>query len=182
MADLLAKKAPVISSIQLERGGSFLFYISLAIFLFVAAGTGGLVLLNRAQADALQVLTEEVEDKENGLRSELVNQIFLIDQRLRNLRTLLSEHTASANVFALLEKNTLPQVRFLNFSFDASARKLDMSGEAASYSAIAKQIGVFERDPNIEKVEFGGLSLSASNVAGFKVALIFKRSFLGFRP
>lgn len=182
MADLLAKKQPIISSVHIERGGSFLFYISLAIFLFVAAGAGGLTLLNRAQKDALQVLTAEVEDKEVGLRSDLVNQIFLIDQRLKNLRTLLSGHTSTANVFSILEKNTLPQVRFVNFSFDTSSRKLDMSGEAASYSTIAKQIGVFERDPNIERVEFGGLSLGGNNIAGFKVSLIFKRSFLGFRP
>ena len=56
-----------------------------------------------------------------------------------------------------------------------------MSGEATSYSTIARQIGVFERDQNIERVEFGGLSLGANNVAGFKVSLIFKRSFLGFK-
>lgn len=164
----------------MERGGSFLFYLSLAAFLFVASTSGGLALLNRAQEEAMTVLTEEVKDKDKGLRTDLVNQIFLVDQRLKNLRQLLSEHTASSNVFGLLEKDTLPQVRFLNFNFDVSARKLDMSGEAASYSVIARQIGVFERDPNIERVEFGGLSLSGSN-AGFKVALIFKRSLLGFR-
>ena len=63
MADLLAKKQSIISSVQIERGGSFLFYFGLAIFLFVAAGAGGLALLNRSQADALLVLAEEVEDK-----------------------------------------------------------------------------------------------------------------------
>ena len=182
MADLLTRRQPVISPVQLERGGSLLFYLGLAVFLVVAAGAGGLALLNRAQEDAINSLTEEVLDKDQGLRADLVNQIFLTDQRLRNLRLLLSEHAAPSNVFGLLERDTLSQVRFLNFNFDSTSRKLDMSGEATSYSSIAKQIGIFERDPNIERVEFGGLSLSGNNVAGFKVALIFKRSFLGFRP
>lgn len=178
MADLLAKKQPYISPVQLERGGSFLFYLALALFLIVAAGAGGLALLNRAQGEALRAILEEAEDKDVSLQSNIVNQIFLIDQRLRNLRLLLSEHIISSNVFLLVERDTLPQIRFLSFNFDSSARKLDMAGEATSYSMLSRQIGIFERDPNIERVEFGGLSLSGNNLAGFKLAIIFKKPFL----
>jgi hypothetical protein len=182
VVDLLAKKQPVISSLQLERGSSLAFYLSLAVFLITAASAGGLALLNRAQQDALRTFEEEVGDKDSSLRTDLVNQIFLADQRLRNLRTLLSEHLISSNVFALVERDTLPQVRFLSFNFDATSRKLDMSGEATSYSLLARQIGVFEQDPNIERVEFGGLSLSSNNLAGFKIALILKKPFLLLKP
>ena len=182
MADLLTKKQSLVSPVQLERGGSFLFYLSLAAFLMVAAGSGGLALLNRAQGETSRALLEEIEDNDASLSSNIVSQIFLIDERLKNLRLLLSEHIISSNVFLLVERSTLQQVRFLSFNFDSSARKLDMAGEATSYSMLARQIGILERDPNIERVEFGGLSLSGNNLAGFKLALIFKKPFLLVRP
>lgn len=158
-----------------------MFYLALAAFLAVAAGSGGLALLNRAQQGAGEILVEEVRDKEAGLQTNVVNQIFLIDQRLRNLRTLLAEHPRVSNVFRLLERDTLPQVRFLSFSMDVSSGKIDLTGEAASYGMLARQIGVLERDGNVERVEFGGLSLSGNNLAGFKLAIILKKSFFAIR-
>lgn len=159
-----------------------MFYLGLVVFLAAAASFAGLTLLNRAQKEAREVLLTEVREKQGTLRTDLVNQIFLLDERLKNLRTLLAGHVFSSNVLRFVESTTLPQVRFINFSFDASSRKLDMTGEAISYAVLARQIGIFERDPNIEKVEFGGLSLGANNFAGFKITLIFKKSFLNIRP
>lgn len=182
MADLLTKKEPYISTLQLKRGGSFLFFVVLAVFFVMAASSGGLALLNKAQSAAQETLWEEVRGKEGSLRTELLAQIFLIEQRLRNLRLILAEHVFTSNVLRLLEQETLPQVRFLNFNFDAASRKLDMTGEAASYSILARQIGVLERNPNIERVEFGGLAIGGNNLAGFKLTLIFKKSLLLLRP
>lgn len=182
MADLLSKKEPYISYTRLERGGSWLFFVVLAVFFMVAASSGGLALLNRAQSAAHSEILEQVREKGGNLQTDLLGQIFLVDQRLSNLRLLLAEHTFVSNVLRLLEQETLPQVRFLNFNFDVDSRKLDMSGEAASYSILAGQIGALERNPNLERVEFGGLSIGGNNLAGFKLTLIFKKSFLLLRP
>lgn len=180
MADGLLKKETRFE--PLAQGGSILFYLSLALFFFALAGYGGLFLLNRAQREAKQNLVEEARLKEGNLRSDLVNQIFLLDQRLRNLRGLLTSHIFSSNVFKLLEQDTLPQVHFLSFNFNATLRNLDMTGEAVNYATLARQIGIFERDPYIEHVEFGGLSAGANNLAGFKITITLRPNLLQIRP
>lgn len=184
MADLLTKReSSYVTSIALERGSSILLYISLAAFLIIGATFGGLLLLNRAQKEARTTLLDEVNKKEENLKTDLLRQIFLLEGRLKNLRTLLSSHVFPSNVVKLIERDTLPQVRFLNFSFDATSGKLDMTGEAASYSILARQINVFERDPQIERIEFGGLSIiGGSNFAGFKLAIVFKPTLLTLHP
>lgn len=98
------------------------------------------------------------------------------------MRTLLSQHLFPSNVLRFLEINTHARVRFLNFNFGADSRKLDMTGEAATYAALAEQIAVLENDPNVEAVEFGGLSIGAKNFVNFKIAVIFKPALLLLRP
>lgn len=182
MADLLGTKESYGTSLALERGSSILLYLSIGLFFLVGAAFGGLLLLNRAQKESHVTLLGEVNKKEEDLKSDILRQIFLLEGRLKGLRTLLSAHIFPSNVIKLLERDTLPQVRFLNFNFDAASGRLDMTGEAASYSVLARQINVFERDPQIEQVEFGGLSiLGGANLAGFKLTIIVKPSSLTSR-
>lgn len=138
--------------------------------------------MNRAQEKARDELIAQVKTKEEELRPELLNQIFLLDTRLKTMRSLLSQHLFTSNVFAFMEANTYPQIRFLNFIFSADARKLDMTGEAVSYAALAEQIAALERNPNVDTVEFGGLSLGTKNLVNFKIAIIFKPALLQPRP
>lgn len=182
MADLLLKKESPLQTLQLRQGGSFLFYFSLLAFFVTIAGYGGLVLLNNAQSKAREELILQVKSKEEELRPELLSQIFLLDARLKTMRVLISQHSFPSNVLRFLETHTNPHVRFLNFNFSKDTRKLDMTGEATSYAVLAEQIAALEGDPNVETVEFGGLSLGTKNLVNFKVAIIFKPALLGLKP
>ena len=143
MVDLLGKKEIYIPSISMERGSSALLYASVALFFLIAASIGGLFLLNRSQREAHAVLLEEVTQKEGELKVDLINQIFLLDQRLKNLRTLVAEHVFPTNVIRFMEINTMTTVRFSSFNFDAVSRKLDMTGEAATYASLSRQVNLF---------------------------------------
>lgn len=180
MADQLLKKEYDFRPLQV--GGSIFFYIALALFFVTVASFGGLLLLNRAQKEARQTLLEETSQKEDNLRSDLVKQIFLLDQRLRNLRSLLAGHIFSSHVLKILEEDTLPRVRFLSFGLDVTSRKIDMTAEAVNYATVAQQIGVLEQDPRVERVEFGGLSAGVNSLAGFKVTVTLKQNTLQLHP
>lgn len=180
MADLLVKKeAP---SIILGQGRSLLFYSSLLIFFLILASYGGLAILNPSQQKTKEKSIEEIKLKQENLRPELLNEIFLLDERLKNMRMLLSRHTFVSNVFRLIESDSHPLVHFINFSLITDSRKLEVTGETANYTTLSKQIGILERDPQIEKVEFGGLSFTAANLLGFKLTIILKPGVLQFRP
>lgn len=182
MADLLLKKELPETKFRLERGGSIFFYVVLVLFFLVLASYGGLSLLNRAQGGAHEELTAQVKFKEEELRPELLNQLFLLDQRLKNMRTLIAGHPFPSNLFRFFEQNTHPQVRFNNFNFNAESKKVELTGEATSYAVLSKQVALFERDPQVEQVEFGGLAFGPNNLLGFKLTVILKSALLQLRP
>jgi hypothetical protein len=81
-------------------------------------------------------------------------------------------------VLKFLEENTLPNVRFLTFDFKSDTRRLEMSGDAASYATLTEQIILLEKHPQIEKVEFGGLTLGGNNLVNFRITIVFRPPLL----
>ena len=182
MAEFLLKQESPLDRFDLERGGSIFFYVSLGLFFAVLVSLAGLIVLNRAKLNARDELVRQNQSKEESLRPESLQQVVALDTRQKNIHTLFGNHTFASNVFQVIERNAHPQVRFLNFNFSADSRKVDMSGEAASYRALSRQIGIFERDPQVESVEFGGLSASQERFVSFRTSIIFKPTLLGVRP
>lgn len=165
-----------------ETIGSFFLFIGILLFFVVSAAYGGLVILARTQQNTTQALKDEIAQKEADIRPELITQIIILEKRLSAMRDLLAAHTAASNVFRMVEADTHPKVRFNNFNFTAAGRKIDMSGLAASYTTVAQQVGIFEREPQIERVEFGGLNTAKDGVVSFRVSLIVRPSVLKFQP
>ncbi|MBI2056080.1 MAG: hypothetical protein HYT37_01765 [Candidatus Sungbacteria bacterium] len=183
MPDLLARKEAVASKIvSIRQESSLLFFVALLLFLAASSAYGGLFLLTTAQASTRDELTVQIQEKENNLRPELIEQIYALENRLKNIGTLLNRHTFSSNAFRILEAATHPQVRFTNFGFNPESYKVEMSGETISYAVLARQVNILERDPQIERVEFGGLTLTGNNLLGFRVTIIFRSALLQIRP
>lgn len=182
MADLLSSHRPsALSRLSQTRGASLFFFSAAGALTMVLAAVGGIIALRRVQELRQDEFIAQNKIKEESVRPELLQQIGLLDARLKGARALLDEHLLASNVFGVIEKNTHPQVRFLNFTFSADSGKLDMSGEAASYRALSRQIALFEGDPQVERAEFGGLSTTGEGLVGFKISLSFKPSLLRLR-
>lgn len=160
----------------MQKSIPILFYLGLLLFFMSIASYGGLLLLNRAQERAGQILRQEIQRKEESLRPELIDQIFSLEERLKNMGNLLEKHSFSTQLLTLVEETTLPLVRFSSFNYQPAQNRLDMAGETTSYSLLAEQLGVLERNPEVERVEFGGLSKTAENFVGFRLNLTLGRS------
>ena len=167
---------------RLPVAGVFSAFVAGMMALVVAGLVfGGLIILNKSRETQKQELISQNKIKEESMRPELLASILSLDKRLKAARSALSVHTFASNVFQLLEADTHPQVGFSNFSFAADSLKADMSGEAASYRVLARQISIFEQDPQIERVEFGGLSATGEGLVGFKLSVTFKPTLLRLR-
>mgnify|MGYP001592813218 FL=1 len=182
MAEFLIKQGASARRFSFERGGSLFFSGSLILFILTLAGLGGLILLNKTTADQRDRIAAQNREKEESVRPEELESVANLDRRLKNLRVLLDNHAFASNVFAVIEQNTHPEARFTTFNFSAESRKLDMSGETTSYSALSRQIAMFERAAQIERVEFGGLSAAEGKFVSFKISIIFKPTLLSIRP
>lgn len=183
MPDGLISKKMEFKDLPLVRGGeTALFFVSFGIFILAAALSGGLFLYNRVFNEQIKVAEEDLESRRSEFSDTTVNQLISLDKRLSSIRILISQHIFPSNVLALIEKTTHPRVSFSAFLYSADSRKIDLRGEAASYSILARQIGLFESSPNIDRVEFGGLSLGERGLVNFKMSIIFKPEFLRLSP
>lgn len=164
----MAKNNYAAGVVQHENGFIPL-YIGLLFFILAVAAYGGLLALNNSQAKAQSDLIEQIRLKEQDLQPKLLDQVYSMDKRLRNLSTALNDHRSSANIFPLIENDTHPLVRFSSYRYENKDNKVSLIGEAADFAVLAQQIAFFEGDPSIDKLEFGGVSL---NDKGFGVKLV----------
>lgn len=180
MADFLLKKEQAANRFfALRRGmAGLVLYIGLGFFAAVLVGYVVLIFVNRAQASNRENLLRDVRVRQDELRPELVNQIFTLESKLGNIQKLAGGHLFTSNILKFLEENTLPNVRFLTFDFKSDTRRLEMAGDAANYATLTEQIILLERHPQIEKVEFGGLTLGANNLVNFRITIVFRQSLL----
>lgn len=183
MADFLTKGKGIDGAEIAPVSVATVLLVVALIAAFLSAGAfGALVIVTRRQAAAHAAFTKQVQGKELELRSELLGQITALDTRLKNIRTLLAKHPFNSNILAVVERASHPQARFRSFNFTTQSRKLDMDGEAPAYRIVTRQIEIFERDPAVERVEFGGLGANAENRVSFKVSLVFKPDILRLAP
>lgn len=175
--------APNLEEIRSRHSNGFLFYVSFLAFLLVLAAYGGLIFLNRAQQTAEQEILAQIDQKRQELRPELVQHIFSLERRFKAMQLLIQKHTLPSRTFAWLEQRTHPRVAFNAFSFDSIARKLVLAGTADSLVSLNQQIAIFQQDPNIEKVDFGGLAFKKdSGSVTFNETVVLKPAFVQVAP
>ena len=163
------------------QGGVWLLNIGLILFFTSLIATGGLYLYQRSLESTHTRWLEQVKNQEGELRPDLLTQLVDLSNSLNITHELLSNHTFVSNVFSFLQQVTQPRVQFTTFSFTLDSQKIDVSGVAASYRVVADQINVLESNPQVEHVDFGGLSLGDRGLVNFKLAIIIRPDLLRFQ-
>lgn len=121
--------------------------------------------------------TESLSEQEN---KEMQTKILALEKNLKNVKNLLSQHIYSSKLLALLEKLTLPQVRWTDFNFKIESGLLSLKGQANNYSTLAKQILIFQEEPSFKEVKTSGISLGQLGGVKFNMEInlnpeIFKK-------
>ncbi|MDO8600525.1 MAG: hypothetical protein Q7R73_02815 [bacterium] len=165
-----------------SRVSDTFFLISLIFFFLAVFGAGGVFVFQYVAKQRIEGLDAEREKLEGELRPNLIDQVLLLSRRLEAARMVLGKHVFSSNVFEFLESATLPQVRFTSFGYSFDARRIDLNAEAASYATLSRQIQILEARKEVEKVDFGGLSLGQGGLVNFKISVIFHEDLFHRRP
>lgn len=177
MADqsiILKNETPRSSRVRFSSQVSDTFFLISLIFFFLALfGTGGIFIFRYTADKNIQALEDERRKLNGELRPHLIDQVFALSRRFDAAKAILGGHIFSSHVFEFLEDATLPQVRYTSFGYSFDSRRVDLSAEAASYATLARQISVLEARKEVEKVDFGGLSLGDKGLVNFKISVIF---------
>ena len=164
-----------------DRKGAFALFAGLFFLVITIAGYAGLYYINKSQDATQSELVAQIQQKEEDLRPKLLDQIFALQKRIQTVSAVLTSHIFVANTFAALERDTHPRVRFQSYAFSPTDNTITLKGEAGDYSVLAQQIAFLEGDQQIDRVEFGGLSLADNNRVSFNLTIRFLPTFTATR-
>lgn len=165
-----------------SRISDALFLVVLTFFFLALFGSGGVLTFRYAANRKIERLDAERQRLEGELRPHLIDQVLELSRRIEAGRAALGKHIFPSNVFEFLESATLPQVRFTSFGYSFDAKRVDLNAEAASYAILARQIRVLEARKEVEKVDFGGLSLGDRGLVNFKISVVLHEDLFHRRP
>lgn len=125
-----------------------LFISGLIIFISILLIVGGYLGISYYQFKITEQI-EELEVKIANLNKQIAqyeegkSAALALQQRLETLRQLLDNHVYWTQFFDLLEKYTISEVYYTNFSM-AGKDKLSISAVGKDYNSVAKQLLVFQ--------------------------------------
>lgn len=164
------------------ESSAWLFNLALVAFIASAVAAGGLFVYRRSLASAEADWSQQVAGQEAELRPDLLAQLADLSSSLSTARELLGKHAFTANALLFVQAVTHPSVSITSLTFSRDARKIEFVGIAASYQTVAEQIRIAEAHPQVETVDFGGLSRIDRGLVNFRAAIVFRPSLLELRP
>ena len=115
-------------------------------------------------------LEEAIKQKENALA--------LHQQRISDFKALLLKHKKVENVFAFLEKNTIPAVWFSDF--EMSEEGISLQGKSPSFLTIEQQIGIFSEQEEVKKVNLSDISINEDGQIEFSMEISFSPAIYNY--
>ncbi len=179
---LIAKEKPDRPSPLVYQSSALAFNLALVLFIVSAVVYGGLFFYRKSIDATITDWHEKIAGKEEELNSEGgVASLIDTSDSIGAAQALIESHVFTSNVFTFLQEVTHQRVQFYTFGFARDTRKIELSGLAISYRTVAEQISVLESSPQVEKVEFGGLSLTDQGLINFKLSVTYKPVLLKLR-
>lgn len=163
-----------------SEAGAWLFNLGLIAFLAALVFAAGLFFYRNSLEKSRTTWADQVKTQEDDLRPDLLQQLVDLAHQLSSTSSLLSNHTFASNVFAFLEASTLPRVQFTSFGLVGA--KVDLAAVADSFQTVADQVGILETNPQVVKVDFGGLSRLDAGRVNFRITILLKPGLLKLVP
>lgn len=124
--------------------------ILLVIWGFFVLTAQGLIKESAEINKNLSLTERRIEQKFGELE-----KIRAISARIAPAKNLLANHSFWTNFFEFLEKNTIQNITFKNIAADANG--VIITGTAANYEAIARQILAFISLPVVKDLKISGI-------------------------
>jgi hypothetical protein len=107
-------------------------------------------------------LQQEIINIENQQNPETIQKVTELDKAIENVKNLTNNHIFSSLFFKKLESLTLSDVKWSGYNINTVLGTVELRGQAASYSILAKQIVNFQ-DAKFE-INVSGISLRSEGV------------------
>lgn len=168
-----------------KGGGPGLVVIISLILFFISAGSyGALFLYKKSLQKDIGDLSQSLERAKAAFEISLINEMSQVSGKINHSKKLLEQHVSPSPVFDFFESNTLKNLRFKDFKYSIDkdgTPAVSLDGVAESYSSLALQGNIFEKDKNVKSVSFSGIGLGEKGVINFTVKLSFDPSMIIYK-
>ena len=180
-------KKPIIEDrTVVARPVGFALVLSLFIFFTVLIASGSIYLYKGILVKNITKMEGNLNLAKNRFEPSKINQLQVLDKRLRVSTEILSKHLAISPIFQALQDITMKTVRFTRFGYDFVDEKsakisVKMSGSAIGYRSIALQSDLFAKSEYFINPVFSNLSLDNSGNVLFDLEFIVDPSFVDYK-
>lgn len=150
------------------------------ISLLVSGGVFGFTYYLKSQIESLNISLREAR---SAFDSPQDKNILLISDQLKSIRALLTEHKVVSPLFQVMEKETLPTVKWSSFIFTRDAKgevSAVIKGEAQSYASLAQQSKIILDSPAFKSVIFDSLTLSDTGTVQTTIKVIINPDIIKY--
>ncbi len=137
------------SSPRSHVSNSIFMTIATLLFILSLAGAGGVYAYKQYLIKAQVEYKQELVTRQKQFNTDLIEELKAQSVKIDLARKLLNEHTALSQIFDIIGRLTIENVRFLSFDASVPAQgsgdsgiKINLQGYGSSLSAVAFQSDV----------------------------------------
>ncbi|MAG44976.1 hypothetical protein CL633_03765 [bacterium] len=124
-------------------------------------------------------LLKEVDEINQQIKEYSNFEANNIQSQLIMIRKILDNHVYWEDFFKAIEDNTLLFVQFNKLEVNSNVLEALLSGQAASYTALAQQIIIFEKDQkSFSEAIFSNINQNKNGSIGFNLKLSLSKNIL----
>lgn len=164
-------KQPVQPTRRPTSGGSnVLLIVSLVILALAIAASAAAFGYERYLMSVKERKAAELAMAQERVSEDTVEEFIRLRDRALAAETLLDEHVAVSQFFDVLENITLQAVRFTSLKLsieDDRSTRIEMSGAARTFNALAVQSAAFASEKHIKRAIFSDISVNDGGSVSF---------------
>lgn len=139
-----------------------IFFIGTYVYFFIG--------ISHANSKIKQLDASVADLNKNIAQKE--QELAFVQKKTDDFKALVASHKNLNNIFALLEKDLIPNVSLDGFNYKSSANNLiSFTGTASSPILIGQQIEVLKKENFIKNMALSSLSSNEKGEVAFKVDL-----------
>lgn len=184
-ASFIAKTTTLPKPVYKSRGLGFLTIISVLLLVVSFAALAGVWLYMGVLRGDMDKLSADFDKTKKEFDVASIQDLSGVSISIDVSKKILQSHVAVSRIMDLLEQNTLPDVRFINFNYGGSGGDkgniIALSGDAKSYTTLAEQALALESVKNIESLSLSNLSLRSGGRIGFDLSIVINPALVNYQ-
>lgn len=157
-----------------------LFYLAISILIAVVFCYVVFIAKNNMQNSEITDLDSKMATLGTDRQKEQEKDVLTYQKKLNDFTFLFKSYGFASNVFAFMEKETLPNVWFRRFDLNARNNEVGLSGEADDMGVFSKQLAGFEKNKYVKNVNLLSSNLEESTKVEFTLSLTLDSSIFDY--